>query len=258
MRALLPVALALASFQTTARAPKLDPKELVCVTTGNTDHPAGEIVVLDPATGRSRMIGGITPTGNERHATDVVFTADREQLLASIVELGEGPSHCFLSTLDPKSGRIVRSSASEAGLLDALCWAPDGRLLAVWSEQRPQALVVLDERNGAHTTLATLDARLWLRSLAFAPGGVLWGLHTPTPELDHDALVRLDASSGATLEIVKLDLGGPAWGLEIDASGRLLVTADPGLLHEIDPATGRSKGSVALGNLRAVGLERVH
>jgi hypothetical protein len=136
---------------------------------------------------------------------------------------------------------VVRSGPATAGVIDSLCWDGQGRLLATLGNSRPQKLIALDPQTGASTEVGALDTKLWVRSLVWrAPQSELWGLHTRTPELPKDALVRLSPQNGAVLQTVELQMDEMATALALDARGGFVVTGAKEGVFAVDLATGKA------------------
>jgi len=248
--------LALAPLLSTAfQGAPAAPKPLLGLSTGNTKHPAGELVELDPADGKTTIVSALVSPGGQRHGTDLLALAGKAGVLVTVVEIGDNKARTFVTRFELASGKALKEWAPIDGSMDALCRDAQGVVRAIQGASRPCKLVTLDLEKEEVRELGTLDKRLWPISLAFDARGELWGLHMRTPELDHDALVRLDPATGALRELVRLDLPTQALALEIDARGRFLVTADKETLHVVEAKTGKSKSSVATGALRLVGLD---
>lgn len=253
----LPRLLALTTlFSSASQASQPASKGLIGLTTGNDKHPAGELVQLDPQTGKIEVLSSIVSPGGQRHGSDVLVLPEKKGVLVTVVELGDNRGRTFVTRVEIATGKTLREWAPIAGPLDALCQDDRGAVLAMLGPSRPCQPVRLDLEQETTRALGVLDKRLWLISLCFDGQGQLWGLHMRTPELDHDALVRLDRTNGALLETVKLDLPGQALALEIDARGRFLISADKDALHEVDPKSGKSTKTVTTIPLRIVGLDR--
>ncbi len=252
---------ALAAFQAPPALPQVAERDLLGITTGHTQAGSGEIVLVDAARGTVRVLGAIVSPGGHRTANDLVRSRDGRTLLVAQMEFVSEEWRSNLAEVDLATLKVLRTTPPAAGVLDSLCWEPSGGLLATFSTARPQSLVRVDPATGKRAVVAELDVKLWIRSLAFDPAGRLWGLHTRTPELDQDALVRIDPANGAVMLTLPLATRAPAMALEVDAKGRFLVACDDDRLEEIDPASGRVLRSAETrttqgASVRFVGLER--
>lgn len=219
---------------------------LVALTTGTGDLLTSDLVTVDPREGTCQKVGPLVLSkGHGRvQSQDLVWSQDGKRLLVAQLEFGEKPNEatCWLDTIDPSSLAVERSGVRSPGILDALCWDGQGRLLAVKGASRPLQFVALDPKTGQATDLGALETRLWIRSLVWrAKEGELWGLHMRVSETDGDLLVRLSPQNGAVLQTVKLDLGEIATTLGLDADGTCLVGGAKEGLFRVDLASGKGQ-----------------
>jgi len=215
----------------------------------------GEFVELDAESGKSARCGASVRTGGHLLASDALLLPGKRGVLITQVEIGDNSAQTRVLRVALDSGKTLETWPVLHGALDALCQDGPQHALAVGGSSRPVKLLRLDLEQRSAAELATLDARLWITSLAFDPQGQLWGLHLRTKELDHDALVRFDRATGAALEIVRLGVPTLALALEIDARGRFFVAADQDTLHEVDPKSGKALRSMRTESMRIIGLD---
>ncbi len=231
---------------------------LVGVTTGPGEDQTSEVVTVDPRDGKVERIGRLVLAGGHRpvQAQDLAWSADGKQLIVTELEFSvQNEAKTWIDWVDPASLKVLRSSEPSPGVLDSLCWDGQQHLLATYGVSRPQTLLVLDAATGARTEIGTLDKRLWVRSLVWrATGSELWALHTRTPELDYDALVKFAPKDGAVLQIVKLEMAELATALVLDARGEFIVTGDKGGVFSVDPATGKCVRAKLESEFRITGL----
>lgn len=248
------LALGLGAFLTAAETPRSGLEtgtaaarsKLVCVTTGSGESLTADVETVDPKEGGSTRVGTLVLAKGQKRvqSQDLAWSADGKQLLVAQLEFADAPaeSSAWLDWVDPATLKVARSGPRTVGVLDALCWDGQGRLLAVMGRARPLQLVRLDAATGEAAEIGKLDTRFWLRSLVWrTQPGELWGLHMRASEDDTDALVRLSAADGSVTKIVRLDLGEHATTLCIDAEGAFLVAGSKQGLYRVDPDTGKSK-----------------
>lgn len=236
-------------FLTLLVGPQLSPSSKLTGVSTN-----GDFVLLDSSTGETKVLGRIVEADGRHVVSDLLVLPGGEQALVSIVEIGDNAARTVLARCELKSGKRLDAWAPLEQAIDGLCPLEPGQALAAAGSSRPQKLVQLDLARQSLRELGVLDPRLFLGSLCLARDGGLYGLHMRTPELDHDALVRLDRKTGALLETIRLDLPTRALALTIDSKGRFLLTADGEWLHELDPKTGRPLRTQKTGAVRIVGL----
>lgn len=234
---------------------------LVGLTTGSGEDLTSDLATLDPKDGTTVKVGALVlPKGHGRtQSQDLAWSADGKQLVVAQLRFGDkaNESTTWIDWVDPETLKVVRGSEHVEGVLDALCWDGQGRLLATYCKTRPQKLVTLDAQTGAMTEVATLDKKLWVRGLAWrSAGSELWGLHMRASESEADLLLRLSPQTGAVLQSIPLDLGEVATALVIDATGGFLVSGDKDGLFQVDPATGKSRRLPKATGLRFTGLVR--
>ncbi|MBL8859830.1 MAG: hypothetical protein JNL28_15090 [Planctomycetes bacterium] len=231
---------------------------LVGVTTGSGAEGGSEIITIDPRDGKAEKVGRLVPPKGHKlvQAQDLTWSTDSKHLI--VTQLGfddKDEPHTWIDWVEPSSLKIERSTAPTPGVLDSFCWDGQGRLLATLGNARPMKLLAIDPETGARTETATLEARLWVRSLVWkAAGSELWALHTRTTELDYDALVKLSPKDGAVLQIVKLDMREMATALALDRRGEFVVAGDKGGWFHLDAATGKTERSKAELEFRVNGL----
>ena len=232
---------------------------LVGITTGAGEDLVSEVATIDPIDGTTTKVGSLVlPKGHGRtQSQDLVWSADGKQLLVAQLRFGEKGNEAtsWIDWVSPSKLEVVRSGTKVDGVIDSLCWDGQGRLLATHARTRPMKLVTIDTETGALTELATLDEKLWIRSLAWrTSGSELWALHMRASEKDSDLLMRLSPTTGAALYTVKLELGEIATSLVIDVDGNFLVAGDKDGLFRVDVATGKSRRLPKATGVRFTGL----
>lgn len=217
---------------------------LVAVTTGSGEAGGSDLVTLDPTDGQTEKIGRLVPAKGHRlvQAQDLEWSADGKTLIVTQLAFDEpNEGRTWIEWIDPASLKVLRKTDEIAGVLDALAWDSQKRLLATLGTSRPQELLALDPGTGARTVLGALDRRLWVRSLVWdVSRAELWGLHMRTPELDQDALVKLAPKDGTLQQVVKLEMPELATALALDAHGAFVVTGNKGGTFQVDPKTGKT------------------
>ena len=234
----------------------LDGARLVGLTTGSTAALSGELVAIDPLTGRTLAPVAIESEGGHGSPSDVVRARDGQRVLVAQIEFRpDGSTFSRLQHVDPRTGKVRTLVDVGPGALDCLAWERGGALLGTLA---PSAggnleLVELDPTSGATKARGTLDT--FVRSLAFARGNAtLFGLQTAGATWP-DALVTLDPASGKRLSTVELHLPEAATALEVGPDGALLVTGAGHTLYELDPATGQGRARGRTSDVLVVGLD---